>query len=51
MKENTTFQMNLVSYLAAAADCASGVEGNIDFSKHASTTIYHQQDPHNMDAL
>ena len=42
--------MNLVSRLAAA-DCTSGVAGNIDISKHTCTIIYHQQDPDNMDVL
>ena len=42
--------MNLVSHLAAA-DCTSGVAGNIDISKHTCTIIYHQQDPDNMDVL
>ena len=50
LQENITFQMNLVSRLAAA-DCASGVVGNIDISKHTCTIIYHQQDPDNMDVL
>ena len=50
MLENITFKMNLVSRLAAA-DCASGVEGNIDISEHTYTIIYHQQDPDNMDVL
>ena len=50
MKEDITFQMNLVSYLAAA-DFASGVRGNINISTYTSMIIYHQQDPHNMDAL
>ena len=31
MLENITFEMNLVSRLAAA-DCATGVAGNIDIS-------------------
>ena len=35
----------------AAADCASGVAGNIDISEHTCTIIYHQQDPDNMDVL
>ena len=48
MLENITFKMNLVSRLAAA-DCTSGVEGNIDISKHTCTIIYHQQDPDSMD--
>ena len=48
--ENMTFKMNLVSRLAAA-DCASGVAGNIDISEHTCTIIYHQQDPDNMDVL
>ena len=50
MLENITFEMNLVSRLAAA-DCASGVAGNIDISKHTCTIIYHQQDPDNMGVL
>ena len=50
MQENITFEMNLVSHLAAA-DCASGVAGNIDISEHTCTIIYHQQDPDNMDVL
>ena len=50
MLENITFNMNLVSRLAAA-DCTSGVAGNIDISKHTCTIIYHQQDPDNMDVL
>ena len=50
MQENITFQMNLISHLAAA-DCASGIAGNIDISKHTCTIIYHQQDPDNMDVL
>ena len=50
MQENITFKMNLVSRLAAA-DCASGVAGNIDISKHTCAIIYHQQDPDNMDIL
>ena len=50
MLENITFKMNLVSRLAAA-DCASGVAGNIDISEHTCTIIYHPQDPDNMDVL
>ena len=50
MRENVTFKMNLVSHLAAA-DCAFGVPGNIDVSKHTCTIIYHQQDPDNTDVL
>ena len=50
MQENITFKMKLVSYLAAA-DCASGVAGNIEISKHTCTIIYHQQDPDDMDVL
>ena len=50
LQEHITFQMNLVSRLAAA-DCASGVEGNTDYSGHTYTIIYHQQDPDNMDVL
>ena len=50
MRENVTFKMNLVSHLAAA-ECAFGVAGNIDVSKHTCTIIYHQQDPDNMDVL
>ena len=50
MLENITFTMNLVSHLALA-DCASGVAGNNDISKHNCTIIYHQQDPDNMDVL
>ena len=42
--------MNLVSHLAAA-DCASGVTGNIDISKHTHTIIYHQQDPDDMGVM
>ena len=50
MQDEITFKMNLVSHLAAA-DCTSGVAGNIDISKHTCTIIYHQQDPDNMDVL
>ena len=50
MQENMTFKMNLVSRLAAA-DCVSGIAGNIDISEHTCTIIYHQQDPDNMDVL
>ena len=50
MKENITFQMNLVSHLAAA-DCAPGVAGNIDIIKHTCTIIYHQQDTHNLHVM
>ena len=50
MRENATFKMNLVSHLAAA-DCAFGVAGNIDISKHTCTIIYHQQGPDHMDVL
>ena len=50
MLESITFIMHLVSRLAAA-DCASGVAGNTDISKHTCTIIYHQQDPDNMDVL
>ena len=50
MLENITFKMNLVSRLAAA-DCASGVAGNIDISEHNCTIIYHQQHPDNMGVL
>ena len=50
MLENITFKMNLVSRLAAA-DCASGVAGNSDISKHTCTSIYHQLDPDNTDVL
>ena len=50
MLENITFKMKLVSRLAAA-DCASGIAGNIDISEHTYTIIYHQQDPDNMDVL
>ena len=50
MLENITFKMNLVSRLAAA-DCASGVAGNIDISKRTCTIIYHQQDLDNIDIL
>ena len=50
MQEKITFKMNLVSHLAAA-DCASGIAGNIDISKQTCTIIYHQQDPDNMDVL
>ena len=50
MREIVTFKRNLVSHLAAA-DCAFGVAGNIDVSKHTCTIIYHQQDPDNMDLL
>ena len=42
MQENITFKMILVSHLAAA-DCASGVAGNIDISKHTCTIIYQNQ--------
>ena len=44
MLENITLKMNLVSRLAAA-DCTSGVAGNIEIRKHTCTIIYHQQDP------
>ena len=50
MQKNTTFKINLVSHLAAA-DCAFGVAGNTDISKHTCTIIYHQQDLDNMDVL
>ena len=50
MLENITYKMNLVSRLAAA-DCASGVAGNINISEHTCTIIYHQQDRDNMDVL
>ena len=50
MQKNITFKMNLVSHLAAA-DCVSGVAGNIDISKHTCTITYHQQDPDNIDVL
>ena len=50
MLENITFKMNLVSRLAAA-DCASGIAGNIDISKRTCTIIYHQQDLDNIDIL
>ena len=50
MQENVTFQMNIVSHLAAA-DCTSGLAGNIEISKHTCTIIYHQQHPDNMDVL
>ena len=50
MQENITFKMNLVSRLAAA-DCASGVAGNIYISEHTCTMIYHHKDPDNMDVL
>ena len=50
MKENIPLQKNLVSHLAAA-DCASGVAGNIDISKHTCAILYHQQDPDNMNEL
>ena len=50
MLENITFKMNLVNCLAAA-DCASGVAGNIDISKRTCTIIYHQQDLDNIDIL
>ena len=50
MQENISLKINLVSRLAAA-DCASGVAGNIDISKHTCTIIYHQQKPDNMDIL
>ena len=50
MLENITLKINLVSRLAAA-DCTSGVAGNIEISKHTCTIIYHQQDPDNMDVL
>ena len=39
MQENITFKINLVSRLAAG-DCASGIAGNIDISKHTCTIIY-----------
>ena len=42
--------MNIVSHLAAA-DCASGVVGNMEISKHTWTIIYHQQDPDNMNSI
>ena len=42
--------MNLVNCLAAA-DCASGVAGNIDICKRTCTIIYHQQDLDNIDIL
>ena len=48
--ENITFQMNLISHLAAAV-CAFGFGGNIDISKQTCTILYHQQDPNNMNAL
>ena len=44
MLENITLKMNLVSRLAAA-DCTSGIAGNIEISKHTCTIINHQQDP------
>ena len=47
---NVPFQMNIVSHLAAA-DCASGVVGNMEISKHTWTIIYHQQDPDNMNSI
>ena len=50
MLENITFKLNLVSRLAAA-DCASGVAGNIDISEHTCTIIHHQQDQDKMDVL
>ena len=50
MQENITFKMNLVSRLAAA-DCTSGVAGNIEISEHTCTITYHQQDPDNMDVF
>ena len=50
MQEHITFKMNLVSRMAAA-DCASGVAGNIDISEHTCTIIYHHKDPGNMDVL
>ena len=50
MQENITLKINLVSGLAAA-DCTSGVAGNIEISKHTCTSIYHQQNPDNMDVL
>ena len=50
MQEHITFEMNIVSRLAAA-DCTSGFAGNIEISKHTCTIIYHQQDPDNMDVL
>ena len=46
MLENITYEMNLVSRLAAA-DCPSGVAGNTDISEHTCTIIYHHQDPDN----
>ena len=50
MKENITFQMNLVSYLAAP-DSTSGVGRNVNINKHTCTIIYHKQDSENMDVL
>ena len=50
MLENISFKMNLVSRLAAA-DCASGVAGNINISKRTCTIINHQQDLDNIDIL
>ena len=44
MQVNITFKMNLVSRLAAA-DCTSGVAGNIDISEHTCTIIYQQTRP------
>ena len=50
MQENSTFKINLISYLAAAY-CASGVAGNNEISKFFCTIIYHQQDSDNMDVM
>ena len=50
MQENIAFQKNLVIYLAAG-NCASGFAKNIDISKHTCESIYHHQDPDNMDVL
>ena len=50
MKQNITFQMNIVTHLATA-DCASGVAGNIDIIKHTCATIYHQQDQDNVEVF
>ena len=50
VEHNISFQMNLVSRLAAAV-CASGVAGNTDINEHTCTIIYHQQDPDNTDVL
>ena len=50
MKEDITFQMNLVSHLAAP-DSTSGVGRNGNINEHTCTIIYHKQDSDNMDVL